>query len=119
MLSRAQLILTCLAITLLCSCSDRSDPEATSDSEAGLAILEMPTAAHFITPDGASLIVARGIYEVDFAETSLMLIPDDDALPQILIIADRVSHDENIDEPTAAAYPGETDEDSDILEIAL
>jgi len=47
-----------MAITLVCSCSNRSDPESV------LTFLELPAAAHFMTPDGESIIVEPGLYAV-------------------------------------------------------
>lgn len=121
MLSRAQLVLTCLAMTVLCSCSDRttdSPAKSQSDSEPVAAMMEMPTAAHFATPDGGSVVIEPGNYAVAFEGLSLKLVPEGSEL-ETLIAVETLLHDEQVDEPTAAAYAGVTDEDRDIIEIAL
>jgi len=83
-----------------------------------LTTINMERPVYFLAPDGSSVLVESGSYEVERAQEWIRLIPDE-RRNAWLIEATSTTHEEIITSPLAISLPGEEGESVDIHHVVL
>ncbi|TKB81360.1 MAG: hypothetical protein E8D44_16975 [Nitrospira sp.] len=93
--------MTMVALVLGCGCATQDAPTRTASQEYGVTVtaIQLDTAIHFATPDGAPFLVEPDDYRVEWMPAAqLRLIPDKGGRP-ILLAAVSTTHDIEVSQP--------------------
>lgn len=91
--------MTMVALVLGVGCATQDAPARPASQEYGATAIQLDTAIHFTTPDGAPLLVEPDDYRVEqMTAAQLRLIPDKGGRP-VLLAAETTTHDIEVSQP--------------------